>query len=147
MSQDRLTTKISYEEMYGGEHARRLSVLVDGEVVRKEWDMNPDCPEDHTFSRDLNWIPDAIQQAYQIGLKHGAEAAAHKQDETPMERSDAPDSSNSNGSAMARGAIVKSIHGPLEVVADDAVPEDEMWLTHEGPGGEEVTIKMKIPTP
>ena len=54
-----------------GEPRGRVMVTSDEEVIIDEQDGGE--PEDQTFSRDLSWVPDAIERAYAAGLKHGRE--------------------------------------------------------------------------
>lgn len=49
----------------GKEYANYIRVTHNGETLVLESDA---CePEDKTFSRDFDWIVDAIQNAYEIG--------------------------------------------------------------------------------
>lgn len=51
---------------YGKEYANYIRVTHNGETLYLESDA---CePEDKTFGRDLAWIVDAIQKAYEIGV-------------------------------------------------------------------------------
>jgi hypothetical protein len=58
-----------YEEI----RTHYLLVEVDGNIIRVENDCME--PEDATFYRDLYWIKDAIEKAYEIGKDEGYEDA------------------------------------------------------------------------
>lgn len=49
----------------GKEYANYIKVVYNNNVVLLESDAIE--PEDKTFSRDLSWIAEALQQAYDLG--------------------------------------------------------------------------------
>jgi len=51
---------------HGKEYAGYLRVTHKGDTILLESDAME--PEDCTFSRDLNWVKNAIQTAYMLGL-------------------------------------------------------------------------------
>ena len=55
------------EDPYGADSNYLVVTDDDGNVVRKESDRME--PEDAVFYRDLSWIVDAIEQAYELGRK------------------------------------------------------------------------------
>ncbi|MBW2621303.1 MAG: hypothetical protein JRD68_00225 [Deltaproteobacteria bacterium] len=49
-----------------------MRIYHNGTLVISESDGGE--PEDNSFGRDWNWVPGAIQQAYDLGLKDGLES-------------------------------------------------------------------------
>lgn len=54
----------------GRENASYLVVEHHGKIVRVESSAME--PEDVSFFRDLDWVPQAISEAYNLGLKEAA---------------------------------------------------------------------------
>lgn len=50
---------------------QELRVERDGAVIRSECDGGE--PEDQLYYRDWSWVPDALREAYEFGLKDGIE--------------------------------------------------------------------------
>jgi hypothetical protein len=46
-----------------------LTVWRDGKAIREERDGG--SPEDQSFYRDWKWVKDALEEAYELGLKDG----------------------------------------------------------------------------
>jgi hypothetical protein len=46
-----------------------LLVIRNGVVILQEWDGGE--PEDNSFSRDWSWVPETIENAYNLGFKDG----------------------------------------------------------------------------
>lgn len=57
------------EEMEGDEYSSYLVIREDGRVLKVRCDSM--APEDATFYRDLNWIPEEINKAYKKGVVVG----------------------------------------------------------------------------
>ncbi len=49
-----------------------MEIYHDGTLVRSESDGGE--PEDNSFGRDWDWVPGAIQEAYDLGVKDGKKA-------------------------------------------------------------------------
>lgn len=47
-----------------------LKVVHNGKVVMTEYDGGE--PEDQSFDRDWSWVPMALKEMYELGLKDGA---------------------------------------------------------------------------
>lgn len=58
-------------ELEADEHGERttLTVTYDGVPLAEHWDCGE--PEDNSFGRDWSWVPDLIEQVYEIGLAEG----------------------------------------------------------------------------
>ena len=46
-----------------------LNIIYDGEIIQQRYDGGE--PEDNSFGRDWNWVPEALRQAYELGLQDG----------------------------------------------------------------------------
>ena len=42
-----------------------LTVKHNGKLIAEEWDGGE--PEDQSFYRDWNWVPDLLQEVYELG--------------------------------------------------------------------------------
>jgi hypothetical protein len=56
-------------EHNGYEYTTTMEIYYDGALVRSESDGGE--PEDNSFGRDWNWVPEAIREAYDYGRKDG----------------------------------------------------------------------------
>lgn len=64
-----LTTRYETEDD-GWVSRRKLIIEHNGKIIREEYDGGE--PEDQSFYRDWAWVADAIEQAYQLGVKDGS---------------------------------------------------------------------------
>ena len=62
-----LSEEEQQEDPYGEDGHYLIITDDDGNVIRKESDCME--PEDASLYRDLSWVKDAIEQAYQLGLE------------------------------------------------------------------------------
>ena len=61
-----LKVKIEYDKEY---YCNELIVSHNGKEIR--WEHDGMEPEDTTFTRDLSWVADAIEEAYVLGCEDG----------------------------------------------------------------------------
>ena len=65
-----MSFEVKLEEEEGRYETRTtMKVIHNGEVIEEHSDGGE--PEDQSFYRDWGWVPDAIRQAYELGLKDG----------------------------------------------------------------------------
>ena len=62
--------KVTMKDLGEEQDWRSELIIEDDNGTREHWDGGE--PEDNTFGRDWNWVPQELERAYKQGLKDGA---------------------------------------------------------------------------
>ena len=81
---DRYVVTLTTDE--NNDYRTTLRAVHNGKELLDEIDGGE--AEDSSFGRDWDWVPDALRQAYALGLRDGTECVGSATEATPVSKSD-----------------------------------------------------------